>query len=98
MARKRERDDTVKLVLRLPPALHRRLTRLAAHSNQSLNSEMIQRLEASLGVTTTQEWGFIKDVINLLALRYAPELWGGPLSVLNAKLDKLIAIKKEEEK
>jgi hypothetical protein len=45
MARKRE--DTVKLVLRLPPALHQRLGRAAARSNQSLNSEMIRRLEQS---------------------------------------------------
>jgi hypothetical protein len=46
----RKRDDTVKLVLRLPPELHRRLTRVAVRKNQSLNSEMIQRLEQSLDV------------------------------------------------
>lgn len=45
----RKRDDTVKLVLRLPPKLHRQLTRAAARNNQSLNSEMIQRLEISAG-------------------------------------------------
>jgi hypothetical protein len=43
----RKRDDTVKLVLRLPPALHRRLGRAATRKNQSLNSEMIHRLEES---------------------------------------------------
>jgi hypothetical protein len=43
----RKRVDTVKLVLRLPPALHQRLGRAAARSNQSLNSEMIRRLEQS---------------------------------------------------
>ena len=44
----RKRDDTVKLVLRLPPALHRQLTRIATRKNQSLNSEMVWRLEGSL--------------------------------------------------
>jgi Arc-like DNA binding dprotein len=44
----RKRDDTIKLVLRLPPELHRRLTRAAAGNNQSLNSEMVRRLEESL--------------------------------------------------
>ena len=43
----RKRDDTVKLVLRLPPPLHQRLTRAAWRRNQSLNSEMIHRLEQS---------------------------------------------------
>jgi hypothetical protein len=48
MARKR-RDTTIKLVLRLPPALHRRLTRVASRNNRSLNSEMVQRLDDSFG-------------------------------------------------
>ena len=43
----RKRDDTIKLVLRLPSALHRRLERTAARAKRSLNSEMIQRLEDS---------------------------------------------------
>lgn len=43
----RKRDDTVKLVLRLPPLLHRKLRRVARENNQSLNSEMISRLEQS---------------------------------------------------
>jgi hypothetical protein len=46
----RKRDDTVKLVLRLPPQLHRLLRRAAAKSNQSLNSEMIRRLDDSFGM------------------------------------------------
>jgi hypothetical protein len=45
----RNRDDTVKLVLRLPPALHRRLTRAAKDNNRSLNGEMIKRLDESFG-------------------------------------------------
>jgi hypothetical protein len=43
----RKRDDTVKLVLRLPPPLHQQLTRVATRNNQSLNSEMIRRLTDS---------------------------------------------------
>jgi Arc-like DNA binding domain len=43
----RKRDDTVKLVLRLPPALHQRLGHAAARGRKSLNSEMIRRLEQS---------------------------------------------------
>jgi hypothetical protein len=46
----RKRDDTIKLVLRLPPKLHRRLEREAATRGQSLNSEMIERLEQSFTV------------------------------------------------
>jgi hypothetical protein len=44
----RKRDNTVKLVLRLPPGLHRTLKRAAAHNDRSLNNEMLLRLEASL--------------------------------------------------
>jgi Arc-like DNA binding domain len=42
------RQDTIKLNLRLPKALHGRLERVAARNDQSLNSEMIERLERSL--------------------------------------------------
>jgi hypothetical protein len=38
-------DDTVKLVIRLPRPLHKRLTRQAARNNRSLNDEMVQRLK-----------------------------------------------------
>jgi hypothetical protein len=66
----RKRDDTVKLVLRLPPPLHRRLTRIAAHNNQSLNSEMIHRLEESFrqrevnqlvleGIRRARDWSVV---------------------------------------
>ena len=51
----RKRDDTIKLVLRLPPALHRQLTRIATRNNQSLNSEMIHRLEESIALAERQE-------------------------------------------
>jgi hypothetical protein len=44
----RAADTPVNLVLRLPPELHRQLRDEAARNNQSLNSEMIRRLEESL--------------------------------------------------
>jgi predicted HicB family RNase H-like nuclease len=37
-----------KLTLRIPAPLHRRLTRAAANSGRSLNSEIVQRLTRSL--------------------------------------------------
>jgi predicted RNA-binding Zn ribbon-like protein len=41
-------DAPVSLVLRLPPKLHRQLTREAGRKGQSLNNEMVGRLEESL--------------------------------------------------
>jgi HicB family len=58
----RKRDDTVKLVLRLPPQLHKRLTREATRSNQSLNTEMIQRLEHSLRQQAVRSYPEFLDV------------------------------------
>ena len=43
------KPDTIRLVLRLPAPLHRRLTREAARNGRSLNSEMIERLDNSFG-------------------------------------------------
>jgi HicB family len=40
----RKRDDTVKLVLRLPPELHRRLVHEAAKRERSLNTEILRRI------------------------------------------------------
>jgi predicted transcriptional regulator len=58
VARKHKREpDDIKLVLRLPPAVHRRLTRLAARNNRSLNSEMIERLEASFAADEGEQAG-----------------------------------------
>jgi Arc-like DNA binding domain len=70
----RKRDDTVKLVLRLPPELHRRLTRVAVRKNQSLNSEMIQRLEES----------FARGARDLKMLRI---LRGAGVTEMNEKID-----------
>jgi Arc-like DNA binding domain len=62
----RKRDDTVKLVLRLPPALHKRLGRAAADNGQSLNSEMLDRLQRSFDYEAIQ--GLEADVVR--AMRY----------------------------
>ena len=100
----RKRDDTVKLVLRLPPQLHRRLTRIATRKNQSLNSEMVQRLERSF------EWEVASE---LLARRGTPEyeseavpIGSGPRTMsdvlamierMNNKLDRIIDKPEAEE-
>ena len=39
--------DTVRLVLRLPPRLHRLIVRAAKRGDRSLNTEMVQRLAGS---------------------------------------------------
>ena len=57
----RKRDDTVKLVLRLPPALHKRLGRAASDNDQSLNSEMLDRLQRSFGYEALE--GLEDDVV-----------------------------------
>ena len=45
MARKKSTDDVVKLNLRLPKALHRKLRQAAKANNVSLNTEIINQLE-----------------------------------------------------
>jgi len=92
----RKRDDTVKLVLRLPPALHRQLTRIATRKNQSLNSEMVQRLEKSLAsdAEELERLRLLKDSHR----RLEEELPSGRLSAAIEKLDRLIAgLAKAEE-
>jgi Arc-like DNA binding domain len=41
--------DAVKYLLRLPKGLHKRLLQEAKRNNTSLNTEIVQRLDASLG-------------------------------------------------
>ena len=43
----RKPSDIIKLQLRLPEALRRRLERAAAHSEHSMNAEIVLRLEQS---------------------------------------------------
>jgi hypothetical protein len=45
MARSKSTDDVVKLNLRLPKALHRKLRQAAKANNVSLNTEIINQLE-----------------------------------------------------
>ena len=40
--------ETIKLVLRLPPEMHRKLVRSADSQRRSLNSEILARLDHSL--------------------------------------------------
>lgn len=42
------KDESVRITLRLPPALHKALMEQAVLENRSLNSEIIQRLDDSL--------------------------------------------------
>ncbi len=94
----RKRDDTIKLVLRLPPRLHRRLGRAAACNNQSLNSEMIRRLEESIERDPTlQDAHFMRKLSDVLAKKGRTESFGTPLAEINEKLDKLIAALESEK-
>jgi hypothetical protein len=92
----RKRDDTVKLVLRLPPALHRRLTRIAARQNQSLNNEMIKRLEESLArdAEKLQSYRDVRALSEHMARqgRETNPLTGEKLTELSNRIDKLIAV------
>jgi predicted DNA-binding protein len=90
----RKRDDTIKLVLRLPPALHRRLTRIATRTNQSLNSEMIRRLEQSFDLepTTAQDYRRLKELSERLGAAF-----GTPFTTIIEKLDTIIAQLEAEE-
>jgi hypothetical protein len=46
----RKPTDTVKLQLRLPEALRRRLERLAARNERSMNAEIIHRLQRTFAI------------------------------------------------
>jgi len=82
--------DAIKLVLRLPKALHKRLTQQARRNNVSLNTEIVQRLKETLPTAKTHR--DLREVADLLAQRGANHALGGtPLTEMNKKLDKLIA-------
>jgi len=90
----RKRDDTVKLVLRLPPRLHRALKRAASLGNQSLNSEMVRRLERSveLGPRTAQDYRDLRMLSDHMARQGTTEF-----GMMNEKLDRIIAQLEAEE-
>jgi hypothetical protein len=56
MTRSKSTDDVVKLNLRLPKALHRKLHQTAKANNVSLNTEIINQLGRSLR-------GFVPDEV-----------------------------------
>ena len=56
MTRSKSTDDVVKLNLRLPKALHRKLHQAAKANNVSLNTEIINQLGRSLR-------GFVPDEV-----------------------------------
>jgi Arc-like DNA binding dprotein len=57
--------DAVKLVLRLPKSLHRRLTQQAKRNNHSLNSEIVNQLQGHhAGADPTTE--LAKHVLDVL--------------------------------
>jgi HicB family len=96
----RKRDDTIKLVLRLPPPLHRRLTRIATRNNQSLNSEMVSGLArwAEEHDPPAQNLRERKKLIEYLQQHGAmSNLWGTPFAEVTEKLDKLIALAERQE-
>jgi hypothetical protein len=65
MARSKSTDDVVKLNLRLPKALHRKLRQAAKANNVSLNTEIINQLEGRLlqGISPDQ----IRNIIQTTA-------------------------------
>jgi hypothetical protein len=60
-------DDVVKLNLRLPKALHRKLQQAAKANNVSLNTEIINQLEGRSSQTIEQLKGFIQETANATA-------------------------------
>jgi HicB family len=60
-------DDVVKLNLRLPKALHRKLQQAAKANNVSLNTEIINQLEGHSSQTIEQLKGFIQETANATA-------------------------------
>jgi Arc-like DNA binding domain len=95
------RDNTVKLVIRLPRELHRELKRAAAQGKQSLNTEMVQRLVISFKAPDSiiKEWYFFGELLELVMSRRGSLLEGSGevLSEMNRKLDQLIRLKQKEQ-
>jgi hypothetical protein len=96
----RKPTDTVKLQLRFQESLRRRLERAAARNNRSMNTEIIHRLEESVQreATTAQELRTLRMLSDHMAQQGQTESFGTPLTEINAKLDKLIALAEEQEK
>jgi len=85
----RKPTDEVQLKLRFSEALRRRLERVAARNNRSMNTEIIHRLEESLARDPTIE-NLSRELNDRLAQLGMTESFGQRLTAINEKLDKLI--------
>ena len=86
----RKPTDEVQLKLRFSEALRRRLERVAARNNRSMNTEIIHSLEESLARDPTIE-NLLRELNDRLAPLGMTESFGQRLTAINEKLDKLIA-------
>ncbi len=57
-------EEQVKFVLRLPPALHRKIKRRAKANNTSMNKEITNILAEAFGQQTSEQ--MIKDLVSRL--------------------------------
>ena len=90
----RKPTDEVQLKLRFSEALRRRLERVAARNNRSMNTEIIHRLEESLARDPTIE-NLLRELNDRLAQLGMTESFGQRLTAINEKLDKLIALQSQ---
>jgi hypothetical protein len=94
----RKPTDEVQLKLRFSEALRRRLERVAARNNRSMNTEIIHRLEESLKNDTAEFYRGMKQLNDFMAQQgrtHSP--FGAPLAEINEKLDKIIGQLDAEE-
>jgi hypothetical protein len=89
----RKPTDEVQLKLRFSEALRRRLERVAARNNRSMNTEIIHRLEESLARDPTIE-NLLTELNDRLAQLSMTESFGQRLTAINEKLDRLIALQR----
>ena len=89
----RKPTDEVQLKLRFSETLRRRLERVAARNNRSMNTEIIHRLEESLARDPTIE-NLLTELNDRLAQLSMTESFGQRLTAINEKLDRLIALQR----
>ena len=90
----RKPTDEVQLKLRFLEALRRRLERVAARNNRSMNTEIIHRLEESLARDPTIE-NLLRELNDRLAQLGMTETFGQRLTATSEKLDRLIALQSQ---
>ena len=77
-------------------ALRRRLERVAARNNRSMNTEIIHRLEESLARDPTIEIeNLLRELNDRLAQLGMTETFGQRLTATSEKLDRLIALQSQ---